>query len=195
MDSNFNISKIDIEQHLTPEKARISMIIYSAMFMGVLLFAFLILFLFSQKNSYLNEIASGSNSLNTIIYLTIISLIAGIFIPNIVIKFLYSPSKLASIFKGFSNKDIPAKVDFLIGKSRELLIIKAAPLEGAALFGAAGLFIAIKEGQIYSNGNYWYLLIPAIIFLLYIIINFPTKQKQIDSIEKNLINVLRNSGL
>jgi len=114
----------------------------------------------------------------------------------IIPKFVFSPqgikNKLSAVTMNNQGIKLTDSISKLIYLHRTYMIIQIAILDAVALFGLVILFLSIQERVIYSDSDYWLLFIPAIIMILSIIKNFPTKQKIAEQIEKYFLQPLRN---
>ena len=79
----------------------------------------------------------------------------------------------------------------LTGLDRSFMIIRYALLEAVALFSATGIFIVLTKSAYQLPENVWYLALPTLIHIVYILYDFPTKDKIIARIEK-LLSTIKN---
>jgi hypothetical protein len=97
-------------------------------------------------------------------YFTFIIFTLAIMLPYILPKLIFNSNRLKKSINIQKDKETITLVHFFISQLRVFLILRAVPLEASALIGLVGLFLAITDGVIYSNANYWFFLIPAILF-------------------------------
>ena len=195
MEEFLSLSKSELESKLPDQEVRISQIINLAMMAGVIIFSMIILYMYSALNSddyYFNPETSISPLLVKV--LIIIGLI-NYSLLYIIPKFIFSPQSIKNRLSGTvitkQGDPLTDSISKLIYLHRTYMLIQIAILEFVALFGLVILFISIQEGLIYSDSDYWLLFVPAIIMILYIIKNFPTKQKMAEQIENNFLKSLR----
>lgn len=197
MEEYVSLNKNELENKLPAQEIRISQIISLAMMAGVLIFSMIILYMYSVMNSqdvYLNP---GTNISSLLIKVLIIIGLINYSLLYFIPKFVFSPkaikNKLSIPAITKQGDPLPDSISKLIYLHRTYMLIQIAILEFVALFGLVVLFLSIQEGLIYSNNNYWLLFIPAIIMILFIIKNFPTKQKIADQIEENFLKPVRTN--
>ena len=196
MDEFLNLNKSELEIKIPDQEVRISQIISLAMMAGVIIFSIIIYYMYSLMGSdeyYFNPETSISPLLSKIF---IIIALINYSLLYIIPKFVFSPqgikNKLSAVTmnnQGIKHTDSISKLIYL---HRTYMIIQIAILDAVALFGLVILFLSIQERVIYSDSDYWLLFIPAIIMILSIIKNFPTKQKIAEQIEKYFLQPLRN---
>ena len=196
MEEFYGLNRIELESKLPDEQIRITQIICLAMMIGVFMFMAILIFMYFQNENINNNYADYDTSS---VFSVVLVIIAGIVYTmfNVIPKIIFSPEKI----KQRLSQGIPTYQEMVVSDPvirllllhRAQMIIKMAMLEGVALFGLVNLFYFITDGTIYTNNNYWLVLIPAFIMFVYIIINFPTKQKIAEQIEKDFLEPLRSA--
>ena len=196
MDEFYGLNRMELESKLPDEQIRITQIICLAMMIGVFMFMAILIFMYFQNENINNNYADYDTSS---VFSVVLVIIAGIVYTmfNVIPKIIFSPEKI----KQRLSQGIPTYQEMVVSDPvirllllhRAQMIIKMAMLEGVALFGLVNLFYFITDGTIYTNNNYWLVLIPAFIMFVYIIINFPTKQKIAEQIEKDFLENLRSA--
>jgi len=195
MEEYLSLNRSELQIKLPDQEVRISQVICLAMMAGVIVFSVIILYMHSVMNTedyYFNP----ENSISPLLakLLIIIGLIMYSLI-YIIPKFLFNPEGIKNRLSGYvvTNQGDPQtdSISKLIYLHRTYMLIQIAVLEFVALFGLVILFLSIQEGVIYANSDYWLLLTPLVIMILFIIKNFPTKQKMAEQIENNILNPLR----
>lgn len=192
------ITRFDLETKLTLQEIRVTQLIALVMVMMVILFSIILLFLYSQRSAVLPvESAVPENNIVPILSLLLLVLaVVEYAIAYILPKIMFSPPKLkirlSEPFAHKQDRPISELIQVLVGIYRVRLIIILAILEGVALFGLVVLFLAITQGIIYENNNYWLNFVPALILLIYAIKNFPNKERMIEYIEKQILNPLQS---
>lgn len=196
MDEFLNLNKSELEIKIPDQEVRISQIISLAMMAGVIIFSIIIYYMYSLMGSdeyYFNPETSISPLLSKIF---IIIALINYSLLYIIPKFVFSPqgikNKLSAVTMNNQGIKLTDSISKLIYLHRTYMIIQIAILDAVALFGLVILFLSIQERVIYSDSDYWLLFIPAIIMILSIIKNFPTKQKIAEQIEKYFLQPLRN---
>ncbi len=196
MEENVNLNRSELESILPIQEVRISQIINMAMMVGVIIFSLIIFYMHSLTSSdefYYDSETNISPLLSKIfIFIALINYSLLYIIP----KFVFSPqvikNKLSASVISNQGETLTDSISKLIYLNRTYMLIQIAILEGVALFGLVILFISIQEGLIYTNSYYWLLFTPTIIMIIYIIKNFPTKQKIAQQIEENILKPLRS---
>lgn len=196
MEEFYGLNRMELESKLPDEQIRITQIICLAMMIGVFMFMAILIFMYFQNENINNNYADYDTSS---VFSVVLVIIAGIVYTmfNVIPKIIFSPEKI----KQRLSQGIPTYQEMVVSDPvirllllhRAQMIIKMAMLEGVALFGLVNLFYFITDGTIYTNNNYWLVLIPAFIMFVYIIINFPTKQKIAEQIEKDFLEPLRSA--
>jgi hypothetical protein len=196
MDEFLSINRSELEIKLPNQEVRISQIISLAMLAGVIIFSMFMLYMYSVMNSedyYFDPETSISPLLTKV--LIIIGLI-NYSLLYIIPKFVFSPqaikNRLSTPVMTNQNDPLTDSISKLVYLHRTYMLIKISIMEFVALFGLVVLFLSIQEGLIYTNSDYWLLFTPTIIMIIYIIKNFPTKQKIAEQLEENFLKPLRS---
>ena len=186
-----SVTKHDIEQLLTDNQVKISKILSLAMLSAPAIFLFFILFMNAKKEPLIGQ-SENSEFLQMYVYMVIFLAVAVYSIILVFPKIFLTPSALKKkIFVSNSIDKNTSTVMQLTGLDRSFMIIRYALLEAVALFSATGIFIVLTKSAYQLPENVWYLALPTLIHIVYILYDFPTKDKIIARIEK-LLSTIKN---
>ena len=186
-----SVTKHDIEQLLTDNQVKISKILSLAMLSAPAIFLFFILFMNAKKEPLIGQ-SENSEFLQMYVYMVIFLAVAVYSIILVFPKIFLTPSALKKkIFVSNSIDKNTSTVMQLTGLDRSFMIIRYALLEAVALFSATGIFIVLTKSAYQLPENVWYLALPTLIHIVYILYDFPTKDKIIVRIEK-LLSTIKN---
>jgi len=111
------------------------------------------------------------------------------FFKNIFLTPISLKNRLLNFKTPKSNSD---RALVLIGLDRQFMIIRNALFEGTSLFAIVAIFLEIKNSNYQILAEVWLLALPIVIHAIYLLINFPTKDKILDRIETEILNNLKN---
>ena len=155
------------------------------------IFPFFILFMNAKKEPLIGQ-SENSEFLQMYVYMVIFLAVAVYSIILVFPKIFLTPSALKKkIFVSNSIDKNTSTVMQLTGLDRSFMIIRYALLEAVALFSATGIFIVLTKSAYQLPENVWYLALPTLIHIVYILYDFPTKDKIIARIEK-LLSTIKN---
>ncbi len=171
----------DFEQSLTPEMIRTIKIIQGTLGSGVILFA-LVIYVISQLPSFKNQTADSS-ILSILPILTGVHLIFGIvalIASRFVFKSIVNESKVHSFGTGLTAN--PSLANQSIGEKcltviKIGIIMRSAMFEGVAFFGLVICLLGVLGGVLKSNPIYLINTISALLYIVYTIWTFPSKEK------------------
>jgi len=150
--------------YLDGNKLKVLQIVYFALAMGVSTFAFVVYFLHTQ-NADIPPPEGSAVPLMTNVHFAV--LITAIFLS----RFIYE--------KMFSN--IPADVmttpQMIWDKFRSAHIVRLAVLEAPVFIGLVTCLIGSQDGFLNQEPTYWVNLVSLIIFLGFVALNFPNRDK------------------
>ncbi|MEJ2546162.1 MAG: hypothetical protein P8Y99_19025 [Calditrichaceae bacterium] len=195
MEEFFNLSRTEIENNMSNEQLRVSQIISLSMVIGVTMFVIIILFSYFQNDTTVISQNVDTSTINILIIVLLIIALIIYSIFNLILKIIFTPQRIKERFSApydmYQDKKVTQPVLRLLIFHRIQMIIRMVMLEGVALYGIVILFLCVKDGIIYTNSNYWFLLSPSIIMIAYIAQNFPTKQKVAEQIEEDILKPIR----
>ncbi len=185
-----NITRSDLELFITGEQVKVSRIIAAAIMIGPLILLALIFFMESgmQPNSGPADISDIVQTFSYIVMAYGVIVYAFIlFFPRIIQTPAAIKKQLSALTLNM-NGDQKEKVMHLLNLDRKYMIIRYAMLEGVALFAMVGLFIGQQQSAYQIPSQLWFLALPTILLVLYILWDFPSKTKIADRIEKDILN-------
>ncbi len=178
MDTTPQLDFAEFQNALTPQRIRVFMIISLALLTGCTLFLGIILFLYSKTESA--EMVSENS------VLPLMSLVHGCmalvgYIPAYWIgRYFASPKGLMTLAKNSAGAVTGENMTMesrCIGAMFTGFMIRAAILEGMALFGLIVCLLGVLDGQIHLQPVYWGNLFSYILFAAVTVWTFPTKSR------------------
>ena len=127
----------------------------------------------------------------TLFFIALVEYAVVYFLPKFLLTTDKLKTRLSQSVYNQKGKAIDDPVFKLLQIYRQLMIMRLAFLDGVAILGLAILFLTISDGFIRTQPQYWLLLLPLIILLIYAYLYFPTKDKIIFYIENNMLNKLK----
>ena len=159
-----DVSLDDFRAALTPGEIRILQLICAALALStvMMLFVFIIVI---QVNEGPDPVAAD---LSFIQIMTLVALL-------LTVSLLPLSGVVANrILRGGGP---PATAHEAVGRIRTALILRAALLEGAALFGLVVFLLAGLRGVLQQEPIYWANLFPWILFVGFVALTFPTRDR------------------
>jgi len=194
-----NISRFELEEKITSREVKTLQIVNIWMVGSVIIFLAVILLLFYKNSS---DVASMSDNqyysqilLISLIVIAILEYSLVYYLPKFQLTTGKLKIRLSSVFYDPKGKIKNEPVFTLLQIYRMLMIIRLAMLDGVAIFGLFVLYYAVSNNLIYSQPIYWISIIPLIIIVLFVYFYFPTKEKIIFYIEKNILDKLRRETI
>ncbi len=181
----------DIASKISDSSLRLYRIIFIALGTGVILFAVVCLVLYNINSSKPHLNNTNGDSFIILLYIMIgicaiqYSLI--FLYPQLLYKKLFEQNKIL-----LTDKDKKLDIERAIGLIRSFKIVIIALLEGCAFFGLVVVLLAVMGFNIYSQPLYWIGYLPAIILVLYIIKNLPTKESLAEEIYEKIVLKLKD---
>jgi hypothetical protein len=191
MDPFKNLTRHDIEKVLTAEQLRITQIILFAMLMGSILLLVPINILNATKPAPLmpGGISDFGQMFMYVVFIYAVLAYAFIYFSTLL---LLSPKALAKRIRAAGVfQDTEQAAFFLVTMDRQFRIIKNAIFEGVSLLAIVGIFLELSSSEQQLPSDIWLLAIPVVIHTIYLILNFPSKEKIINDIENNILSRLR----
>jgi hypothetical protein len=176
-------TRTHLEQALTAEQLRITMIIRIALMLGISFFYVVILLLyfvrkpesFSQPDVSLMNILSAIHAM-----LTVVLTATAISISKLPLR----PDRLAGQPASQTPEELALQA---VGLHRVSSLLLMAPIEGAAFIGAAICMIGVQNGTMALYPMYWLNAASAILFVLVGIMTFPTRERVIETLESSFV--------
>jgi hypothetical protein len=184
MNSPIFLTRTHLEQALTPEQLRPTIIIRIALMLGIVFFYLAVFLVYSlhSSNRY-DQIDSSS--------LDFLSLGHAVFACAMTIAaFVLSKSSLQKerLALDPSPKTSEEAASRAVNLHRVSSIFLMAPLEGAAFLGAAICFIGVESGIMDVNPMYWLNALSAGVMIGIGLITFPTRERIITTLESIFVN-------
>ncbi len=174
MEDHPDFSFDEFQKALTPKNVRVLQIIYGVLGIGVLFFVLLIFFLYATVR--------GEPNLEMIGYLTTISGLHLVLLAIILPLSRYIPDRFSRYAarawdtqSGNLKSLTPAEKYLLSFRTSRLF--RLALLEGVAFFGLIICYLAVVNMILQAYPVYWLNLISTLIFEVYIIKDFPSREK------------------
>lgn len=176
METTSQLQLSEFQKALTPQRMRIFLIISLALLAGCTLFLGIILLLYSKTESA-NTVLENS-------VLPLVSLVHGCmalagYIPAYLVgRYFASPKGLVTHLKNTAGTVAGEELTIesrCVGAIFTGFIIRAAILEGMALFGLIICLLGVLEGEIHLAPVYWANLFSYILFTAVMLWTFPTK--------------------
>ena len=190
---NYNsLSKIEIENAITPSDLKVAQIIPLAMLFGSAIFLAVTLFLNSNKpvSEYPIEYSEITQTLIYVVLVMAILIYSFIyFFPNIFLTADNLKNQLLNFSSPNSNSEL-AKA--LINIDRQFLVLRNALFEGISLFSLVVVFIEMTNSSVQVPDELWFLATPVFIHGLYLTLNFPTKDRLVDRIAGEILSNLKS---
>jgi len=183
MDSRILLTRTHLEQALTPEQVRPTIIIRIGLMLGIFFF-YLATFvihsiqptvIISLVDANLMDILSGVHAV--------------IMITMMVVSFVLSKNTLRKErIASDTVFNTPEKIATqAVNLHRVSSLLLMAPLEGAAFFGAAVCLIGVEAGIIQNLPIYWLNTISGVVLLGVGFITFPTRDRILTTLESVFI--------
>jgi hypothetical protein len=174
MDLRGRVSRAAFESALTPAHIMTSQILQGALMMGVVLFLFAVLFVFSQGS----PVPPGEAEVETVRTLTFAHI--GLLIVNVGVSLflgqkLFSPEAMKDVLSGLDDPQVIALRCAM--QQRTAMIVRMALLEGSAFFGLAICMIGSTSGVLANMQVYWINLLSPCLVVGFGIVTFPTKER------------------
>ena len=181
MSNQTKLTKTSFEEALTSDSLKTTRIIQLALLSASFLFTIAVVLVFLQHQ----ELRATQADLDKVRTLTIVHLV---FLAFALISARFQASRIFSansLSMATPEPDVRAFAQKCVGLQRTAILIRLASMEGASFFGLAICIIAATNGALVSEPYYWINLISVIIFLVFGIATFPTKERLVDSFERN----------
>ncbi len=176
-----SLTRVSFEEALTSDNLKITRIIQLALIAASLIFALAVVLVFLQHQD-LRATPAELDNLKTLtiahLVLLIFTIIGGRFQSNRI----FSPGSFST---ATPETDSRALAQRCVGLQRTAILIRLASLEGASFFGLAICMIGATNGALATEYQYWINLSSVILFLVFGIATFPTKERLADWFEKN----------
>ena len=158
------VAREAFSKYLDNNQLKVLQIVYFALAMGVSTFAFVVYFLHTQ-NGDVPPPEDSAVPLMTNVHFVV--LIAAIFLS----RFIYD--------KMFSNisADVMTSPQMIWDKMRSAHIVRLAVLEAPVFIGLVTCLIGSQDGFLNQEPTYWVNLVSLVIFLAFVAMNFPNKDK------------------
>lgn len=166
----------EFEAALTPMDVRGLQILHFAFAMGPVLFLGVVAGLHFSGSLGANAAGGGADIL-PILALALAAVCLGCYaVAAIATAASFSDQRLA--VEPREGEDIQARAaGECVSRIRGALLLRAALVEGPALFGIVIILLASIFGELERQPLYWLAALPAAILLLYIAANFPTADR------------------
>jgi hypothetical protein len=179
MISQINLNRMHYEQALTVKQLRAIIIIRIALMLGILLYYFVVLLLYSMlipdgfsiQDMSLMNVLSTANAVFTLIAAAI-----AFYLSNLQLR----PERFAEK-SGIKTPEEAAL--YALELYRKSSIILMAPIEAVSFFGAVICMIGVKNGIIEIYPMYWMNAAPAVLLILVGIMTFPKRERVIKTLE------------
>ncbi len=176
-------TRTHLEQALTKEELRVTLIIRIALMLGICFFYFVVLLIYFMRTT--NSYSQPDTSLmNTLSIIHIVFMAAMTAVAFSISRLPLRPERLAGQNTLQSSKEACLNAVNLYRVSSLLLM---APIEAAAFLGAAICMTGIQNGTMELYPIYWLNVLSAVLFILIGIITFPTRDRILETLESAFI--------
>ncbi len=164
-------------------------VVYLVLMFGVMVFAGVVLFLYSTNVS---ESSDGETSLlNMLSLVHVVVAFGGFIVSHFLYNAQFHPKRLTSVLQGDMRNDegnliASTPTEKCIAIIRTALIIRIAPLEGAAFFGLVTCMVGVTSGLLQQYPEYWANLATSVIIIGFIIATFPNKERVMRIFEEKI---------
>jgi hypothetical protein len=179
MTTSVLFSRTHLEQALTVDQLRPTMIIRIGLMLGISFFYFVIFLVYSTNSSAIfrqsDKLLMDVMSIVHIVF-TIMMTAVAFFISRLQLR----PERLVG------NR--PDEVALhAIGLHRVSSLLLMVPIEGAAFFGAAICMIGVQNGILNIMPIYWLNAGSAVLLILVGLFTFPTREKVLDTLDSTFL--------
>jgi hypothetical protein len=183
MDLRGHYSRTAFEAALTPAHVMISQIIQGAMMMGIVVFAVVVAFLYSQAPL----VEPGEADVDTVRLMTFSHL--ALLAINVGVSFflaqrVFSPEAMN---EASGLNDARAVAEKAIQQQRAAMITRMALLEGSAFFGLVICLLGAMNGVIRTAPEYWINLLSPVLLVAFGVATFPTKERLVAWFEERFL--------
>jgi hypothetical protein len=177
------VTRTHLEQALTAEQLRITMIIRIVLMLGISFFYFVILLLyFLRKPDTLSQPDVSLMNMLSVIHamITVVLTATAFFISKLPLR----PERLAGPPASLTPEEMALQA---VGLHRVSSLLLMAPIEGAAFIGAAICMIGVQNGTMALYPIYWLNAASAVLFVLVGIMTFPMRERVIEILESSFV--------
>jgi hypothetical protein len=178
-----NLSRIHLEQALTAEQLRVIVIIRTALMLGISLFYFVIILLYSM-------FIPGAFSTQDKSLMTVLSIAHAVFTLVATAMAFYLSSLQLRPERLIERSEIKTPEEaalYAVGLYRASSLLLMTPIEGASFFGAVICMIGVQNGTIEFYPMYWLNAASAVLLILAGIMTFPTRERVLETLESAFV--------
>jgi len=191
-----NISRYELLNKIPPREVKTLRVLYTGLAGIVILMSAVFLYFYDIRST--DTVAQPDDQLNSPILLISLLVIAALeysliyFIPKLQLSPDKLKARLSTVMQNQQGEHMAEHVFVLFQIYRTIMILRLAMLDSVAFLGLFILFYSVLNKMIYFYPIYWIALIPSVILFFFVYIYFPTKEKIVFYIEKNMLEKLRN---
>ncbi|MEE8143543.1 MAG: hypothetical protein V3T77_10625 [Planctomycetota bacterium] len=168
-------SRAELEQLLEGKENQPLLLLYGALAMGTLIFASIVIALYLQGGS--SEKPPASDQVNLI---RLLSLIHGaLLLATLTSSWILFQARMARLPLQEAGRKLTEYI-------HNTWLIRAALLEGTALFGLVICLLAGQGGVLSASPIYWVNLLSSVLFLLFLAATLPTRARLLAILEDRL---------
>lgn len=178
------LSRTSFEAALTPAHVTSSQIVQGAMMMGIVVFATVVAFLYTQAPHV--EPTEAEIELVRLMTFGHIGLLAvNVGVSFFLARRVFSPE---AIGEGVGVIDAQALAAKAVQQQRAAMIVRMALLEGSAFFGLVICLLATTNGVLGTAPEYWINLLSPFLLIGFGIATFPTKERLVSWFEERFLS-------
>ncbi|HOT46281.1 MAG TPA: hypothetical protein PLM53_16075 [Spirochaetota bacterium] len=171
------VSLTDIQNALTPNYIRVSQIIYFSIIMGVTVFFLIIVFMYMQGQGAEAVSEEAIEAVNRFSLIHAALFTGALFLSSFMYNRFLREDRIESMTGGMKPDDGASAACGYLAVVRTAKIIQVAIIEAAVFFGLVTCFIAVTNRVLYQHPLYWANTLSYVIFIIFLIRDFPGKDR------------------
>ena len=181
MEYHGNLTRTAFENALTPRSLQVTRIIHLALMIGVwVYFLCVVVIYFLYQDLRADADAVHMISMMTLIHLALLG--GALVLGQLLFLRIFSPRGLPAAFSEADTGTLAAQV---VSRQHVAIVVRLAAMEGAAFFGLAICTLGAVNGTLQTAPLYWVNMLSALVFLVFGVVTFPTKERLVGWFEKN----------